>query len=69
MWFCIAERLPRGRGYRIHLLPAPEGIADPQTGVAALNRGVEDMIRRWPEQYWWAYRRYRRRPPGEAKFY
>ena len=69
VWFCIAERLPRGRGYRIHLLPAPEGIADPQTGVAALNRGVEDMIRRWPEQYWWAYRRYRRRPPGEAKFY
>lgn len=69
VWFCIAERLPRGRGYRIHLLPAPDGVADPQTGVAALNRGVEDMIRRWPEQYWWAYRRYRRRPPGEAKFY
>lgn len=69
VWFCLAERLPAGRGFALHLLPAPADIRDPQTGVAALNRAVEDVIRRWPQQYWWSYQRYRRRPPGEARFY
>lgn len=64
VWFCIAERLPWGRGFRIHLREAPAAVADAQHGVAALNRAVEDVIREWPEQYWWSYRRYRRQPPG-----
>ncbi|WP_020648066.1 lysophospholipid acyltransferase family protein [Solimonas variicoloris] len=69
VWFCIAERLPRGRGYRFHLSPAPADIADPQTGVAALNRGVEAVIRALPEQYWWAYERYRHQPDGQPNPY
>ena len=64
----FAERLPKGAGFRIHFLPAPEGIADPDlpTAVAALNRGVEDCVRIAPEQYQWAYKRYSIRPPGET---
>lgn len=69
VWFCIAERREGGRGYRIHLLPADPQVADPEHGVAALNRSVEAVIRRWPEQYWWAYRRYRRQPEGMPKLY
>lgn len=69
IWFCIAERLPRGRGFALHLLPAADAIRDGATGVAVLNREVERVIRRWPQQYWWSYQRYRRRPPGEARFY
>jgi KDO2-lipid IV(A) lauroyltransferase len=48
----------------MHCLPAPEGIDDRDDGVAAvaLNRGVEACIRICPEQYQWAYRRFRRRP-------
>ncbi|TJY58256.1 hypothetical protein E4T66_16305 [Sinimarinibacterium sp. CAU 1509] len=69
VWFCIAERRPRGRGYALHLIPAPADVGDPETGVAALNRGVEDVIRRWPQQYWWSYKRYRRRPPDQPRFY
>jgi len=69
VWFCIAERLAGARGFRIHLLPAPDGIADPQTGVATLNAGIEALIRRWPEQYWWAYKRYRRQPEGQPDLY
>lgn len=69
VWFCLAERLPHGRGFQIHLLPVDAAVADPEHGVAVLNQAVEDVIRRWPEQYWWAYRRYRRRPPGEPRFY
>ncbi len=62
--FCFAERLNGATGYRIHWLPAPEGIADtdPAVAAAALNRGVEACIRLCPEQYQWSYRRFKRRP-------
>jgi Kdo2-lipid IVA lauroyltransferase/acyltransferase len=69
VWFIAAERLSWGRGFRIHLRPAPRDIADPVLGAAALNTGVEACIREWPEQYWWSYRRYRRQPPGAPDFY
>jgi KDO2-lipid IV(A) lauroyltransferase len=69
--FAFAERLPRGAGFRIHLLPAPGGIADTDLRVActALNRGVEDCVRLAPEQYQWHYKRYSKRPPGERNPY
>ncbi|MGH8443819.1 MAG: lysophospholipid acyltransferase family protein, partial [Solimonas sp.] len=69
VWFCVAERLPHSGGYRFHLSPAPAGVADPVDGVAALNRGVEAIVRRWPQQYWWAYLRYRHQPPGAPNPY
>ena len=69
VWFIFAERLPWARGFRFHLLEAPAGIDDPATGPAQLNRGIEEVLRRLPHQYWWAYKRYRRRPPGEPEFY
>jgi KDO2-lipid IV(A) lauroyltransferase len=69
--FCYAERLPRGRGFHLHVVPAPAAIADedPVRGATVLNQGVEDCVRRLPQQYQWAYRRFRRRPPGEANRY
>ncbi|NCT66463.1 MAG: lipid A biosynthesis acyltransferase [Rhodanobacteraceae bacterium] len=58
--FAFAERLPRGAGYRLHFLPAPAQIADADTALAcaALNRGVEDCVRRAFTQYQWHYKRY-----------
>jgi len=58
--FSFAERLPRGEGFRIHVLPAPEGIADPDLKVAcaALNRGVEQCVERAFPQYQWHYKRF-----------
>ncbi len=69
--FMFAERLPRAQGYRIHCLPAPEGVDSDDDGVAAaaLNQGIEDCIAVCPEQYLWPYRRFRRRPPGMPKVY
>jgi KDO2-lipid IV(A) lauroyltransferase len=60
------ERLPRGRGFRMHWLPAPDDIADPDPRVAAtaLNRGVEHCVALCPTQYQWSYRRFRKRPVG-----
>ncbi|MGC9455947.1 MAG: lysophospholipid acyltransferase family protein [Halothiobacillaceae bacterium] len=56
------ERLPAGAGYRLHYLPAPEALDDPDpvTAATALNRGVEQCVRALPEQYQWSYRRFRR---------
>jgi KDO2-lipid IV(A) lauroyltransferase len=53
-----AERLPRGGGFRIHVVAMP----DAQTGESAqrrLNRGIEELVRRCPAQYLWAYNRYK----------
>jgi KDO2-lipid IV(A) lauroyltransferase len=69
VWFCYAERLPRGRGFRFHLSPAPGDVGDPAQGAAALNRGIESVLMHLPEQYWWSYKRYRRQPPGARDLY
>lgn len=69
--FLIAERLPRGAGYRAHCLAAPDGIdaEDELVAASALNRGVEACIRICPEQYIWPYKRFRTRPEGMERLY
>lgn len=69
--YCWAERLPWGRGYRLHLQPAPEAVAveDPEAAAKTLNEGVEGCIRECPEQYVWSYRRYQRQPRGVVRPY
>lgn len=69
VWFCYAERLPWGRGFRFHVVPAPGGVDNPATGAAALNRGIEAVVTHLPEQYWWSYKRFRRQPPGATNPY
>lgn len=58
--FAFAERLPRGAGYCIHLLPAPPGLTDADLGIAcsALNQGVQDCVELAFAQYQWQYKRY-----------
>lgn len=51
----FAERLPEGRGYRLHL----EELLEQDLDEAALNRAVEAQVRRCPEQYLWSYNRYK----------
>ncbi|MBI3044650.1 MAG: lysophospholipid acyltransferase family protein [Betaproteobacteria bacterium] len=51
----FAERLPAGRGYRLHL----EALAANQLDEATLNRALEAQVRRCPEQYLWSYNRYK----------
>jgi len=69
--FAFAERLPRGRGFRLHIRPAPAGIDDADLGVAAtsLNQGVEACVRQLPAQYQWGYKRFKGQPEGEPDFY
>ncbi len=69
--FGYAERLPRGRGYHLHFIPAPVSLnAGPlDASVRAMNAMVETLIRQCPEQYQWGYKRFRTRPEGEEKIY
>lgn len=62
--FAFAERLPRGKGFRIHLRPASKDIADTDLRVActAMNQSVEACVRIAPLQYQWHYKRYSIRP-------
>jgi KDO2-lipid IV(A) lauroyltransferase len=69
--YVYAERLGWGRGFALHIDPAPPEVADADDvrAVTALNAGVATCIRKFPAQYYWAYMRFRRRPPGEPPFY
>lgn len=69
--FCYAERLPRGRGYHLHFVPAPPVInaAPVEHSVREMNKMVEALVRRCPQQYQWGYKRFRSRPKNEAKIY
>ncbi|HEV6967165.1 lysophospholipid acyltransferase family protein [Roseateles sp.] len=55
------ERLGGGRGYVVHVLPAPEIAPDatPEAAATAINAAMEDLIRRAPGQYLWGYHRYK----------
>ena len=54
--FC--ERLPRGQGYRIHLERLPPSMPG-ESPARHVNRALEALIRRCPEQYLWYYNRYK----------
>jgi KDO2-lipid IV(A) lauroyltransferase len=65
--FVYGERLPGGRGYRIHL----RRLEEPFTGnlaqdAALMNRGLESLIRECPAQYLWGYNRYKVPAGAEA---
>ena len=67
----VAEILPGGQGYRVRFLepwthfPTADALAD----TAAMNRWIEDEIRRNPAQYLWVHKRFKTRPAGEAGLY
>jgi len=62
--FTYAERLPEGRGFHLHFFPAPKEMTE-----TALNKGIEQCVKTCPAQYQWSYKRFKRRPEGEASVY
>lgn len=66
------ERLPSGKGWRMHYLRAPDVLPDdPRDQAMLFNRMMQTVITRFPEQYLWSYHRYKRPlnvplPPGHS---
>jgi KDO2-lipid IV(A) lauroyltransferase len=54
------QRLPGGRGWKIHYVRLPEPLPrEPHALAALINQAMETLIRRFPEQYVWSYNRYK----------
>ena len=65
------ERLADGSGYRLVIHPPLEGFPGEteEADCLRINQWVEGVLRDCPEQYLWAHRRFKSRPPGEPKLY
>ncbi len=60
----VCERLPGGKGYAIRCEPFDgtalnDPKATPEAAAAAMNAGIEKLIRSLPGQYVWDYARYK----------
>jgi len=68
---CVTRMLPGGRGYVAELgEPWPDyPTRDVEDDTALMNRWIESAVRTMPEQYYWVHRRFKTRPPGEARPY
>lgn len=67
MIFVVAVLQPEGR-YHVVIEPVPvtpsgERERDVDEAVASFTRVLERYVRRYPEQYFWHHRRWRRQPP------
>lgn len=71
--FAWGERLPDGKGFKLHFRPPRQPIAgDTITRAQQINHEIEALIREKPEEYLWGYNRYKRPagaepPPGGEK--
>jgi KDO2-lipid IV(A) lauroyltransferase len=54
------ERLPHGRGFRLHCRELAAPLASTlEDAVAQINGEMERLIRECPQQYLWSYARYK----------
>lgn len=61
------ERLPGGRGYRLHFHPPGQPLeGDTLARAQQINHEIEALIRQCPAQYLWGYNRYKRPAGAEA---
>lgn len=69
--FMHAIRLTDGSGFKIFIEAAPDAIYsdDAETSTAAMSQVLASYVERWPEQYMWTMKRFRRRPDGEKRWY
>jgi Kdo2-lipid IVA lauroyltransferase/acyltransferase len=58
------ERLPMGRGFRLHFRELAPVLADDlDAAVMQINQAMEQLIRECPQQYLWGYARYKQPRP------
>jgi len=67
---CVTRMLPQG-GYVARLYPAWSGFpsGDELADARRMLAFIEERVLEMPEQYFWLHKRFKTRPPGEARFY
>ena len=65
------DRTAKKEGYVARFYPAWENYptGDVETDVRRMNAFIEERVREMPEQYFWAHKRFKTRPPGERSPY
>jgi KDO2-lipid IV(A) lauroyltransferase len=65
------ERKADGSGYTLWVEPPLEDFPgdDEVENASKINLSIERFVRRHPEHYMWVHKRFKSRPPGEAKIY
>jgi Kdo2-lipid IVA lauroyltransferase/acyltransferase len=68
---CVTRMLPGGAGYVVRLYPAWSGFpsGDDVADARRMTSFIEERVLEMPEQYFWLHKRFKTRPPGEARFY
>jgi KDO2-lipid IV(A) lauroyltransferase len=68
---CVTRQLPGTGGYVTRFYPAWENFpgASVVEDTARMNAFIEEVARAMPEQYYWLHKRFKTRPPGQARFY
>jgi len=68
-FFC--RRLADNKGYLLDILPEVTNVPSGNDiqDATRLNQLIADAIGKAPEQYFWAHRRFKTRPPGEPDVY
>ena len=66
-----AKRIPASGDFHMIFEAAPPALYadDPVTSLTALNQSVENCVCSAPEQYQWEYKRFKKQPDNEKKYY
>lgn len=69
--FLHCVRLPDNSGFKVIVERAPQALYSPDeaVAVAAMSETIANYVRRWPSQYMWTMKRFKKRPEGEARWY
>ncbi len=67
----VTEVLPGYQGYKLSIFEPLQNFPSGDVTLDALhmNEFLEKQVRRFPEQYYWVHRRFKRRPAGESSVY
>lgn len=67
----VTVQLPGNEGYCLRFHAAWENFpgGDMAADTRRMNAFIEEQVRLMPEQYYWLHKRFKTRPPGEARFY
>ncbi|MGH8648028.1 MAG: lipid A biosynthesis acyltransferase [Burkholderiales bacterium] len=67
----VTRQLPGAAGYVLTFYAAWRDFPsnDVERDTRRMNAFIEERVLEMPEQYYWLHKRFKTRPPGEAKFY